>query len=198
MLKFLLVTAILTISSLGIFAQDSANKCIDDSTDIMSLSKEGRAAYVSLRDARVFEAGSVGFRGGMSQQIKNLGVIMRERDAVGLLNAILENGTSAGKLYALSGLYYADKGSFELGRTNLRNSEVMVQVLNGCIMMDLAMGKIIEADEANAAIIKPGQTMQDFWSTNTGGSELDIAHGGYPTIFKEAAESKSENKIARK
>lgn len=190
MLRLLLVTAILAISSLGIFAQDTANKCIDDKNIYLSLSETGQAAYDGLRDARIFEAGPVGFRGRMSQQIKNLGLLMQERERVAALNTILEKGTSAGKLYALSGLYFADRGSFEIGRMNLRDSEETVQVLNGCIMMDLPLGKIVEADEANVAIIKPGQTMQDFWSTNTGGYELDIAHGGYPTIFKEAAESK--------
>lgn len=197
MLKFLLVIAILTISSLGIFAQDSSNKCLDDKHILLGLSEQGRTAFESLREARIFETGSVGFRGGMSPQIESLGIIMKESEKVAALNAILENGAPAGKLYALSGLYYADKASYERGLANLRGSETMVQMLNGCLMFDLPMGKIIEADEANAAIIKPGQTMKDFWETNTGGSQLDIAHGGYPAIFREAAENNVEHRIVK-
>jgi hypothetical protein len=72
----------------------------------------------------------------------------------------------------------------------LKDSEATVRVLNGCLMSDEKVGKIVESDAANVAIIKPGQTMREFWESNAGGFELDIAHGGYPATFRELADTK--------
>ena len=32
--------------------------------------------------------------------------------------------------------------------------------------------------------------MREFWESNAGGFELDIAHGGYPATFRELADTK--------
>jgi hypothetical protein len=106
---------------------------------------------------------------------------------------LLAGATDAGRLYALSGLYYADRAAFDKGVELFKGSEAKVQVLTGCLMSDEKMGEIVESTAANVAIIKPGQTMREFWETNTGGFELDIAHGGYPATFRELADIKLQD-----
>jgi len=148
---------------------------------LFDLSEKGHAAYNDLLKAEVFETGRVGFAGTLSSHVINLNTLLAEKDAAAALGSLTASATDAGRLYALSGLYYLDR---------LKDSEATVGVLNGCLMSDEKIGKIVESDAANVAIIKPGQTMREFWESNAGGFELDIAHGGYPATFRELADTK--------
>jgi hypothetical protein len=200
MLKFFLLTAILSLSVAGAFAQDAGGlvsgtppdrrKCIEEPRALFDLSEKGQAAYFDLLKAEVFETGYVGFAGTVSSHVISLNTLAAEKDAVLALDSLTSGATPAGRLYGLSGLYYADRAAFERLAARLKDSEAEVQVLNGCLMSTGTMGKIVESEAANVAIIKPGQTMKEFWATNAGGFELDIAHGGYPATFRGMADIK--------
>lgn len=157
---------------------------------MFDLSDKGHAAYNDLLKAATFETGRVGFAGTLSTHVISLNTLLAEKDAAAALGSLLAGATDAGRLYALSGLYYADRPAFDKGVTAFKDSEATVQVLSGCLMSDEKVGKIVESDAANVAIIKPGQTMKDFWETNAGGFELDIAHGGYPATLRDAARNR--------
>ena len=200
MSKFLLLAAIFVLSSAGSYGQvigglvsaatPDKRKCIEEPATLFDLSEKGRAAYNDLLKAEVFETGRVGFAGTLSSQVINLNTLLAEKDAAAALGSLLAGATDAGRLYALSGLYYVDRASFDAGAARLKDSEATVRVLNGCLMSDEKVGKIVESTAANVAIIKPGQTMREFWESNAGGFELDIAHGGYPATFRELADTK--------
>lgn len=159
---------------------------------MFDLSDKGHAAYNDLLKAEIFETGRVGFAGTLSTHVISLNTLLAEKDGAAALGNLLAGATNAGRLYALSGLYYADRTGFDKGVELFRSSEAKVQVLNGCLISDEIVGKIIESDAVNVAIIKPGQTMREFWETNAGDFELDIAHGGYPATFREEAETKGQ------
>jgi hypothetical protein len=165
-------------------------KSIEGPVTLFDLSEKGHAAYDDLLNAEVFETGRVGFAGTVSSHVINLNTLLAEKDAAAALAFLAVGATEAGRLYALSGLYYMSRASFDAGVARLKDSEATVRVLNGCLMSDEKVGKIVESTAANVAIIKPGQTMKEFWETNKGGFELDIAHGGYPATFRELADTK--------
>jgi hypothetical protein len=205
MSKFLLLTAIFIISSAaGAYGQVSGGlisgtppdkrRCIEEPVTLFDLSEKGHAAYNDLLKAEVFETGRVGFAGTLSSHVINLNTLLAEKDAAAALGHLAAGATEAGRLYALSGLYYVDRSAFNTGVARLKDSEATVRVLNGCLMSDEKVGKIVESDAANVAIIKPGQTMREFGEANAGGFELDIAHGGYPATFREAADTKLQGR----
>jgi hypothetical protein len=207
MLKFLLLTAIFILSSAGAYGQligglastapPDKRRCVEEPVTLFDLSEKGHAAYNDLLKAEIFETGRVGFAGTLSSHVINLNTLLAEKDAAAALASLTAGATDAGRLYALSGLYYADRTSFDAGVAHLKDSEATVRVLNGCLMSDEKVGKIVESDTANIAIIKPGQTMREFWESNAGGFELDIAHGGYPATFRELADTKLQDKNMR-
>jgi len=204
MSKFLLLTAIFVIASAGAYGQvigrlvstapPDKRRCIEAPVTLFNLSEKGHAAYNDLLKAEVFETGRVGFAGTLSSHVINLNTLLAEKDAAAALASLAAGATDAGRLYALSGLYYVDRASFDAGIARLKDSEATVRVLNGCLISDEKVGKIVESDAANVAIIKPGQTMREFWESNAGGFELDIAHGGYPATFRELADTKLQDK----
>lgn len=170
-------------------------RCIEEPKTLFHLSEKGHAAYDDLLKAEVFETGRVGFAGTLSSHVISLNTLLAEKDAAAALNSLAAGATEAGKLYALSGLYYADRTAFDKGVELFRSSEATVQVLTGCLMSEEKVGKIVESDAVNVAIIKPGQTMREFWETNAGDFELDIAHGGYPATFRGEAETGNSSKM---
>lgn len=200
MSRFLLLAAIFVLSSAGAYGQvidglvstapPDKRRCIEEPVTVFGLSEKGSAAYHDLLKAEIFETGRVGFAGTLSSHVISLNTLLAEKDAAGALGSLLAGATEAGRLYALSGLYYADRAAFETGVARFKDSEATVRVLNGCLMSDEKVGKIVESTAANVAIIKPGQTMREFWGTNAGDFELDIAHGGYPATFRESADTK--------
>ena len=168
---------------------DPPNRCLDETVlESLTASAEGRAAAYALVKAERFETGSVGYAGTPSSYISNFNTIAREKEAAAIFKYIFDKGSTAGKLYALNGLYLTDREAFDRSAVILKKSDAIVQVLNGCLMWDESVAKIVESDAANVAIIEPGKTMKDFWETNAGAHQIDIAHGGYPATFREMAD----------
>lgn len=151
-------------------------------------------AVYALMNAERFEIGYVGFAANPSAYIKNFKTILGEQAAAELFEYLFDEATPAGKLYALSGLYLTDKEAYVKAAGLMKKSGVIVRVLNGCLMSDEAAAKIVETDVENVAIIEPGKTIKEFWATNAGSFELDIAHGGYPATFREFADSRAREK----
>ena len=203
MSRLLLFSAILFSSIGAISAQiqvkptddDYRNKCLKSTVlDSLNLSAEGRAAVRALIKAERFETGYVGFAGTPSSYIENFKTILSEPDAAELFEYVFDEATPAGKLYAVSGLYLTDKDAFRGAAEKMKKSGATVQVLNGCLMSDELVAKIVESDAENVAIIEPGKTLKEFWESNAGAHELDIVHGGYPATFKEFADTRTESR----
>lgn len=176
----------------GTVPDGDVHKCRKSTVlDSLNVSIEGDVAVHALIKAERFDTGYVGFAGTASASIVDLNTVLKERDAAELFKYIFENGSTAGKLYALNGLYLTDRDEFQRSADVMKKSGQTVRVLNGCLMSDKEVSKIIETDAKNAVIIKPGKTVKEFWATHSGGGfELDIAHGGYPATFREMANFK--------
>jgi hypothetical protein len=74
--------------------------------DTPVLDKPAQAAYYHVRDAPFFALGGVGIAGTISQEEKDLGLLLQHKGAGAAFEALLNDpGTTAeGKLYALPGL----------------------------------------------------------------------------------------------
>ena len=72
------------------------------------LSPAGRAAYLRLRNAPRFEGRQIGIDHGPSALVTAWRTVFREPDADRAFKALLREGTDAGRLYGLAGLYFTD------------------------------------------------------------------------------------------
>jgi hypothetical protein len=50
------------------------------------------------------------------------------------------------------------------------------------------VSEIIVSKSKNVAIIRPTEKFEDFWKNNGASYTLDIAHGGYPKMFRHFAQ----------
>lgn len=159
--------------------------------DLQKLSPEGQKAYELLLKAERFEQGAVGFAGTVSPYVQSFNEILKEKSADEAFKSLLANATIAGKLYALCGIYFTDQESFERETAKYAQSGESVSTMSGCVIFNRKVAEIVELKTEKVVIIKPSQTIEDFWKTNNGaGYELDIAHGGFPATFRRFAKMK--------
>ena len=158
------------------------------SFSIDKLSPEGQNAYQNLLDTEVFAQGLVGIAATLSPSVESFNTLLKEKEADAAFKSLIANAKPAGQLYALSGLYFTDQEAFQKEVKNFRQKDEMVRAMSGCEMFDEKISKIVESNDKNVAIIKPGETIEDFWKRNKVSYELDIAHGGFPATFKHYAD----------
>lgn len=161
--------------------------------DAKKLSPQGQKAYEHLLKAERFEQGAVGYAGTVSRYIESFNLLLKEEAADEAFKGLLNEATTAGKLYALCGLYFTDYETFQKETENLAKSAESVETMSGCLISSEKVANLVEAKSQKVAIIKPSQTIEDFWKTNPGSYELDIAHGGFPATFKRFANAKKQN-----
>lgn len=157
------------------------------------LSPDGQKAYEMLLKTERFEQGAVGYAGIVSRYVESFNVILKEKAADEAFKSLLRQAPTAGKLYALCGLYFTDYEFFRKEVGKYVKSDESVEVMSGCEIFSEKVAKLVESNAKNVAIINPSQTIEDFWKTNKGSYELDIAHGGFSATFKRFANMKKRN-----
>jgi len=166
------------------------------SFQLTSLSDDGQKAYENLLHASRFEDSRVGYTGALSVYAKNLETLLNEQNADAAFKSLLKNAKTAGKLYALCGLFYTDYNSFEKEIESFKLSKETVTMVSGCEVYDESVSSIIESQGQNVAIIGPGESLEQYLAGSQGRSyNIDIANGGYPATFRHFTkqEKKSTN-----
>jgi hypothetical protein len=144
-----------------------------------------------LETTETFADTSVGFAGTPSKEACAFAVVMREPDADSLFRALLENGRTAGQLYALCGLYFTDPSGFEGTLAPYRGRKDHVKTFSGCMRGASEVGRIVEHTGPHAVrLASPKETLAAWLKRNPEarrGFFLDIAGGGYPEQFRAMA-----------
>ena len=185
---------ILALSFFFIFGNtnsDSKTRETTDKFEVSTLTAQGQKAYNALLNARQFEDSHVGFAGSLSTKIVDFNTLLDDKNADAAFKSIAKNGTDAGQLYGLSGIYFTDHAHFKDETKRFADSDKMVGKLSGCIMGPVRLAQIVFSKSKNVAIIKPSETIEQFWKNNKKTYVLDIANGGYPALFKHYGKSKS-------
>lgn len=165
--------------------------------DLKKLSEAGKNAYNTLLNAQSFESTHIGAAGSFSKLVESLGILQKEKNADEAFKALLKNATLPGQLYALCGIFYSDYDFFLKEVENYKNSQQSIQDISGCMISQRKVAEIVESKNPKVAIIKPSETLDDFWKENKGkqGISFDISHGAYPAQFKDAFEKEQKRKI---
>ena|GEM_PF-2932380 len=149
------------------------------------LSKDGQAALQVLLSVRSFQ--DVEVRGGeMSAGVKAFRVLVRDPAGDGAFKKLLEDGTKAGQLYGLCGVYFTDPASFRGAAERLHDgpSETVPYEV-GDTTADELVSTLILSKEPDAVRLKGPKDSVREWLRRTGKKSYraDIFGGAIPMAF---------------
>jgi hypothetical protein len=144
--------------------------------DVPRLEGDEAYAYAILRDAARFESPHVGDSGALSVYAAAFRALLHTHDAQRAFRSLFAEATLAGKLYALSGLYFVDSPSFEPAARALAKRGGVVRAMQGCIVLNQEVAEIVFAPEPRI-MVPQGKTVT-FAMEQEHGKMFDIA-GGY-------------------
>ena len=114
-------------------------------------------AYNAVKSARMFAIGGVGITGVTSNEELALRKIRDTPDAQEQLRRLLNEGTPAGKMYALFGLKQLGASDYDsLAKPYLEN-KTPVRRIQGCIISDAQTADVVSWIDQHAAQIKTGE-----------------------------------------
>ncbi len=101
-----------------------------------------------LKKSEVFRLGPVGFAPETPPEEFALRMLMAEDDCPSQFKRLFDEGSIAGKLYALTGLYYKDRSTFNELASGLREDSRSVPRQTGCLVFTQTVKEIIKSIES--------------------------------------------------
>lgn len=100
---------------------------------------------------------------------------------------VLLRGTTAAKIYALTGLRRTNPRFFSVAVQPFRIWPGRVETVFGCILSAERVSQVIESDDPNAVRLGRGQTLREWFRAraSTTNMVLDVMGGGYTSMFLE-------------
>jgi len=120
-----------------------------------------RKAYEILLDADRFESAHIGVAGADSAYFIAFRVLIRSSEGKPAFHALLRRATPAGKVYALSGIYFADPDAFEAEARRLALSKDEVATMNGCTGGRETVGAMVFSDAKHRIEVAKGKTLDE-------------------------------------
>src|SRR4030095_15275396 len=152
------------------------------------LSQEEKKAYHTIAASGRFCGTAVGFAATTPDVVLAFRKMLKRPNGAGAFKGLLADATTAGKLYALCGLYYADPDYFDEAVKRFQRSSDEVETLMGCIGSRATVGSIVENRSPKAVRLKNRKQTVKEWAAETKASEMvyDIVGGGLPSMFKDS------------
>jgi hypothetical protein len=149
-----------------------------------------REAFEYLRTALSFDSPHVGIAGVHPHGYLALRIVNRSADADALFKRLIEEGSPAGQLYGLLGVYRTDRAYFRSVAPKFapRTDEVSTTV--GCIMSRQPVAEIVSVQ--HALVVLPNETLAEAVKRQPNGKETDISHGGYTAWYLGPDSNESE------
>lgn len=111
--------------------------------------------YQVIKTSTTFMSSAVGIGGVTPQEVIAFRCIMQEPKPARIFKQLLKQSQTAGRLYAMTGLYKVDRQYFEQHADSLFAKDLSVKTLMGCF------GSEYKVEEVMAAI-KQGVMTEDF------------------------------------
>lgn len=157
----------------------------------LGLTPRGREAYEVLRTTGRFTDDAIYAGGETPEEVHALRLLWSEPQAAAAFAALLEEAGIGGRLYALCGLYYADRAAFDVAIETWRGTPATVGYQTGCsFLSDQSVADLIESRHPGAVrLTRAGQTIKEWVQANAplvdeGGYRLDIIGGAIPNEFR--------------
>jgi hypothetical protein len=148
-----------------------------------------------LLNAKTFSGGGTGEAGTPTEETIAFKHIFFSKNAHEEFKKILEKGSIAGKLYALSGLYFYDYREYKKTVEKYLNVDDVVTIFSGCMIAQLKIKELMKTKGENVVRLSNNQQTIYEWEKNnnvTDGCSVDFYGGGYPQLLKEYIISNDE------
>jgi len=160
-----------------------------DRTGLPPLSDAGVLALKVLLRAHRFTSDAVGEGGERPLEVESLRVLLQQREAAAAFRHVIQNGTTAGGLFGLCGLWYADPAGFEKECAAFleAHGEESVSTQMGCTVEDAPVAPLVRNPDPKGAV-RLGDRTQTVkqWcdEAKVSGATYDIAGGGWPCVLR--------------
>ena len=155
---------------------------------VAQLSKPGREAFRTLLVTEWFTSEASGITGIASRENLALRTLWREPLADRALKELEGRATTAGRLFALCGLYYTDREAFRERVEPYRKSRETVNFRRGCIgRMGYPVVDLVEQGGPAVVRLNSNQTVEAWRAAHRRfqyRAVLDILGGGWPEVFR--------------
>jgi hypothetical protein len=134
-----------------------------------------KKAYELLLEADRFESERVGFSAEPSPYFIAWRVLMASGEGKAAFHALLARATPAGKMYALSAVYFVEPEAFEVEARRLAPSTDEVSTFAGCIGGRESVGTMVFSSAKYRIEVKKGRTLEDGYAVLRERGRLDEA-----------------------
>lgn len=100
-------------------------------------------AYETLRTAKVFAIGPVGFAATTSTSEMAFRDLLKRPDGAAQFAKLLKGATLEGQMYALLGLRHLDQKAFEAAAPKYRQSKSEIHAVGGCLTYAKTAGQVV-------------------------------------------------------
>ena len=148
-----------------------------------------------LLNAKTFSDGGTGEAGTPTEETIAFKHIFFSKNAHEEFKKILEKGSIAGKLYALSGLYFYDYPEYKKTVEKYLSVDDVVTIFSGCIIGQVKIKELMKRKSKNVVRLSNNQQTIGEWRKNNNvidGFSVDFYGGGYPQLLKEYITSTDE------
>jgi hypothetical protein len=150
-----------------------------------ALTGPARDAYGKIKDAATFSSGRVGAAGILPEVIYAFRTLKSDPLADAAFKSLLTEAKPAGQLYALCGLWFTDPAAFKTEAERLKQANIQVDTLSGCVGMKKHMAEMIESKVPGAVRLKSNkESVKDWLDTHKGiAMHFDIMGGAIPSMI---------------
>jgi hypothetical protein len=156
-------------------------------SDTFHLSAREAIAFEYLSHTDRFDMPTVGFLAVPSNGYTAFRILRRHPRADIVFDKLADVAHPAGRLYALCGLYRANRARFDVLAAGDAYRVTEVKTMSGCVMQTESYDEIVRARAKGAARLAAGETLQH-WFENPHREKsiaFDIAGGSYPALMWE-------------
>ena len=97
------------------------------------LDAEGKTAYATLKSVPFFATGGIGYAGTTSKGELALRILLKQKQAEGVLHLLLKEANPTGQMYALAGLKSAYPKDFDKAVVPFLTAKTKVKTMQGCL-----------------------------------------------------------------
>src|SRR5262249_38318549 len=132
-----------------------------------TLSPNDKEAYHTVATVTQFSGETVGIAALPPPVLGAFRTLLESPHADAAFKQLLTEATTAGKLYALCGLYYTDPAFFEKAVEPFRHSNDRIETVMGCIVSGNTVGAIVEKSGPGAVRLKARTQTIKQWAEET-------------------------------
>lgn len=155
-------------------------------------------AYLYLLNTNTFASSHIGSSGSPSYEAIAFSTLLLDDYSEEAFLSLLESATKEGQLYALCGLYLANKDTFKVVVKPFLTDTSKVTTFWGCILGAEVVSSIV-FDPKYVTKKKPNQTLDQWFEENFNGDfnsfeslerrDFDIVHGAWPNQLQSVEKS---------